>query len=204
MSTLALSPLAAYAQRPTTARPVKWTCARFHQLGDMGWFEGKTAMLIDGEILEMAGPNPPHTTATEVTLDALRAAFGRGFYVRGQQPLELGLFTDPVPDAVVVPGSARDYAGAHPTTALLVVEVSESSLADDLGFKADLDAAGGIRDYWVVDLVNRRLVVHRDPRPNPARPGVTAYATVTAHAPGQSVAPLAAPRAAVVVADLLP
>src|SRR5580692_10454861 len=95
------APISSLAAPPN----IRWTCAQFHQMGDMGWFEGKTVILIDGEIKEMPGPNPPHSTSTELTVDALKSAFGAGFNVRGQQPLELGLDTDPVPDAAVVSGN---------------------------------------------------------------------------------------------------
>jgi len=61
----------------------------------------------------------------------------------------------------------RDYSRGKPgpEDILLVIEVAGSSLDQDLGEKSALYAAAGIRDYWVVDLVDRRIVVHRDPSP---------------------------------------
>jgi Uma2 family endonuclease len=152
----------------------------------------------------MPVPNPPHSTATALTVESLRLVFGKGFVIRSENPLVLGRSTDPVPDVAVVTGSVRDYAQSHPTTALLVVEVGDSTLDYDTGDKASLYASSGIADYWVVDLVNRQLVVHRDPQPDPSRPFAASYRTVTTHPAGQSVAPLAAPTASVAVADLLP
>jgi Uma2 family endonuclease len=52
----------------------------------------------------------------------------------------------------------------HPTYALLIIELAESSLKKDLGLKAKLYARAGIADYWVVDLTERTIVVHRDPK----------------------------------------
>lgn len=170
----------------------------------MGWFEGRRAMLIEGEILEMPGPNPPRATSTTLTDSVLRAIFGPSVVVRNQLPLILGLLTDPEPDLAVVPGSARDYAAAHPTSALLVVEISDSTLDYDLNDKASLYAAGGITDYWVVDLVNRRLIVHRIPQSDPAAIFGARYSQVSQFSPADSVSPLAAPQAAVAIADLLP
>jgi Uma2 family endonuclease len=202
-------PIPAPASRPVPLIPwrpqtKKWTCKEFHQLGDMGWFEGKRAILINGEILEMPGPKPPHAMSVVLVETALRAAFGPGFFVRPQLPLVLGQSTDPEPDAAVIEGSPRDFPIDHPTTAALAAEISDTTLSFDLGEKASLYAAGGIADYWVVDLNNRQLIVHRNPVRDPNQLHGWAYADVTAHAPGTIVNPPAAPTASVAVADLLP
>jgi Uma2 family endonuclease len=186
------------------APPVKrWSTAEFHRLGDAGLFEGQNLILVDGEFLEMPPPNPPHDMAL-ILLDAvLRACFPIGHVFRTQMSLVLGRTTDPVPDCAVVAGSARDFV-QKPTTAVVVVEVAESSLDYDTGDKASLYASAGITDYWVVDLVNRRLIVMRNPVADPAAKYRSRYSAVTPFTPGQSVAPLAAPMSAVAVADLMP
>jgi Uma2 family endonuclease len=186
------------------APPVKrWSTAEFHRLGDAGLFEGQNLILVDGEFLEMPPPNPPHDMAL-ILLDAvLRACFPTGHVFRTQMSLVLGQTTDPVPDYAVVAGSARDFV-QKPTTAVLVVEVADSSLDYDTGDKASLYAASGIADYWVVDLVNRRLIVMRDPMADAAARHGVRYSTVTAVAIGQSASPLAAPASKVAVADLMP
>jgi Uma2 family endonuclease len=130
--------------------------------------------------------------------------FGVKYFIRGQLPLVFGLSTDPEPDVAVIAGSPRDFATIHPTTAVLVVEVSDSTLAFDLGEKMSLYAAGGIADYWVVDLNNRQLIIHRSPVRDSAQIHGWGYADVTTHAPGVTVSPLAAPTAGIAVADLLP
>ncbi len=68
--------------------------------------------------------------------------------------------SQPEPDLAVVPAAGW---GSHPVGALLVVEVSVSSRAVDLGRKAAIYACADIPEYWVLDLDGRRLVVHRDP-----------------------------------------
>jgi Uma2 family endonuclease len=188
----------------STPRPYHWTVAEFYDLGDRGFFDERRMMLIDGEILEMPLANPPHATAEALTEEVLRAIFRSGFVIRTEKPLPLGRSTDPVPDMAVVTGSIRDYAQSHPTTAVLVVEISDFSLDYDTGDKASLYASAAIADYWVVDLVNRQLVVMRDPVVDATRRFGFGYATVTTFAPGQSASPLAAPAASVAVADLMP
>jgi Uma2 family endonuclease len=175
-------------------RPLRWTCAEFHRFADMGVFEGRRAMLIDGVILEQGPMNPPHAITLGLVEEAIRAAFGTGWWLRQQSPLILGQDTDPEPDLAVVPGRPRDYAG-HPTTVDLLVEVADSSLAFDTNEKRLLYARAGICDYWVVDVNGRRLLVYRDPQGGD-------YATQMVFGPADAVSPLTTP-AAVRVADLL-
>jgi Uma2 family endonuclease len=181
----------------------RWTIDEFHEIYSLPRFESKKLALLDGEILEMPNPNAPHDAGLGLVLAALTAIFGTGFWVRGQMTLRLSQITDPMPDVAVVPGSPRDYP-QQPTTALLVVEVSDSTLAIDTGAKAHLYAKVGIADYWVVDLNNRVLIVHRDPRPEPTAPFAAAYGIITSLSPSQLVVPLAAARVSVRVSDLLP
>jgi len=192
MTTMTLPPPRPVAAGP---RPVRWTCAEFHRLGDLGVFEGRRAKLIDGAILEEGPMNPPHALTLGLVEAAARAAFGAGWWLRHQSPLVLSQLIDPVPDLAVVPGGPRDYTG-HPTTAALVVEVSDTSLDFDTDDKRRLYARAGIAEYWVVDVNARRLLVYRGPQGGD-------YANVQTLGPADAVTPLAAPGAAVRVADLL-
>ena len=152
-------------------------------------------MLIDGVIVEEGPMNPPHAVTLGLVEEAIRAAFGPGWWLRHQSPLVLGLDTDPEPDLAVVPGRPRDYTG-HPTTASLVVEVADSSLDFDTEDKRRLYTRSGISEYWVVDINGRRLLVYRDPRAGD-------YASRQSLDVTAVVAPLAVPTAGVRVADLL-
>ncbi len=180
---------------PAGPRPLRWTCDEFHRFGDMGVFEGRRAMLIDGVILAQGPMNPPHAITLGLVEEAIRTAFGTGWWLRQQLPLILGQDTDPEPNVAVVPGRPRDYTG-HPTTADLVIEVADSSLDFDTNEKRLLYARAGLREYWVVDINGRRLLVYRDPRAGD-------YSSQQALGPADSVSPLAAPAAVVRVADLL-
>ena len=146
----------------STPMPLKWTVADFHRIGETGVFEGRRPVLIRGVILEQGMMKPPHATAIELAGDALRAAFGSGWRTRVQLPLVLGQDTDPLPDVAMNAGSPRDTP-AHPTTAALVLEVSDTTLALDLTTKAELYATAGVADYWVLDLTGRRPQAHSLP-----------------------------------------
>jgi Uma2 family endonuclease len=180
---------------PVGPRPVRWTCAEFHRFGDMGVFEGRRAMLIDGVILAEGPMNPPHAITLGLVNEAIRTAFGSGWRIRSRSPLVLGQDLDPEPDFAVIAGTPRGSSG-HPTTADLVVEVADSSLDFDTNEKRLRYARAGIREYWVVDINGRRLLIYRDP---PAGD----YAIQQALGPMDAVSPLAAPAATVRVLDLL-
>ena len=122
--------------------------------------------LIHGLITRKAPIKPPHAfTTSELTILLLRLC-GEGWAVRCQVPLRLTEDSAPQPDVVVAIGERRDYTAVHPTPSqtALVVEVSETTLAFDLGVKLALYAAAKIPEYWVVDLAARRLHVHTLPR----------------------------------------
>jgi Uma2 family endonuclease len=188
---------------PGPPRNMLWTVDQFHYLGDLGLFEGRRAMLIDGVIVEEGSMNPPHAIAATKTEDVIRDAFGKGFHVRVAKPLVFGQSTDPEPDVAAVAGKPGDYT-SHPTTAALVVEVSDSSLRYDTTVKVGVYAAGGIADYWVVDVANRQLLVFRDPRPDATSSHGHTYATRLTLSPTDTVSPLRAPNVTLAVADLLP
>jgi Uma2 family endonuclease len=184
-------------------RTYRWAVEEYHQMVDFGWFDRTRVELIDGEILERPMPNNPHVVAMGLAEDALRSAFGPGFWVRPQSPITLGSRSEPEPDLAVVPGKPRDYS-SHPTSALLVVEVSDSSLAYDRKEKASLYAEAGITDYWIINVVNSQLEVCRDPMPDPLQTFGFGYSSRIILHSGDAIAPLAAPNSPIAVADLLP
>src|SRR5947207_10400623 len=96
---------------PAVPRPVRWTCAEFHRFGDMGVFEGRRAMLIDGVILEEGQMSPPHATTLGLVSEAMRSAFGTGWRIRNRSPLVLGKDLDPEPDVAVIAGTLHGSSG---------------------------------------------------------------------------------------------
>jgi Uma2 family endonuclease len=145
---------------------------------------------------------PEHVAATHSLYDRLRRVFGKGYVVRMQAPLSLG-DSEPQPDLAVVAGSPSDFLHAHPTHAVLVVEVAQSSLPYDREVKSSLYARAGIPDYWVLDLENRREEVYRDPAESSDAPFGYAYRTRFVLSPRDTVAPLARPDCALRVRRLL-
>ncbi len=189
-----------------TPGPRCWTREEFERAGDLGLFGPEERLeLISGEIIKkMAPQNSPHITGIRLVEEALRLAFPTGHDIRVQGPLALGSSSQPEPDVAVVTGSMRDYARHHPTTAVLIVEISDSTLRYDRTTKAELYAAAGIPEYWIVNLNDRVLEVHRQPAPMTGYTLGHYYRSVTQYLESESIAPLAAPDHSIEIADLLP
>jgi Uma2 family endonuclease len=183
----------------------RWKRVEYERLIETGFFQpGDPIELIGGQLIVAEPQGSYHFTAIQAVEEVLRATFGQGWQVRGQGPVALDDESEPEPDVAVVSGSFRDYATAHPSRPVLVVEVSESSLAFDRHHKGSLYARAGLDDYWILNLVDRVLEVHRNSGPDPAASFGWRYQSVDVLERGASVSPLALPGARIRVADLLP
>ncbi len=185
-------------------RPFHFTRDQYYRAGELGIFQDRRVQLIDGGIIEMSPQGSPHATVIGLVDDALRLAFGSGYRFRVQLPLSLGLDSEPEPDVAVVRGLPRDFKDRHPETAVLVVEIADSSLVLDSGHKAALYARAGISEYWIVNLVDARLDVYRNPTVDAHFEFGAGYAEIRGFSADASVTPLAAPAASIRVGDLLP
>jgi Uma2 family endonuclease len=183
----------------------RWTRQEYERMIDAGVLTSEDRVeLIDGEIVTVTPQKSRHATAVSLVEIALRRGFGAPVVVRTQLPLALDPASEPEPDVAVVAGSPRDYRDAHPSGALLVVEVADTTLAFDRTVKASLYARAGIADYWVLNLVDEQLEVHREPRQATDAVRDWGYSAVERHGREARVAPLARPEHFIVVADLLP
>ena len=175
-----------------------WTREEYDRMVEAGVFPpGSRVQLIDGEIIEMPPQGSFHATAIRLVEDALRRACPAGFDVRTQMPVALDIRSEPEPDVAVVRGSPRDYTHAHPETVELAVEVADVTLSFDRGRKRALYARNRIPEYWIVNVPDACLEVHREPEGSD-------YRAVQVLRPPATVTPLACPAAVIPVADLLP
>ena len=187
---------------PLTLR--RWKRVEYDRLIDLGVFEGDNLELIGGQLVVAEPKGAYHSSAVSTVEYALRAVLPPGWIVRTQASISLDDESEPEPDVVVVPGRPGDYRHEHPSCPPLVIEVSDSSLAFDRRHKGSLFARAGIQDYWIVNLVDRVLEVHRDPAPEPSAVYGWRYGSITSLAPRDLVSPLAFPSLRILVADLLP
>jgi Uma2 family endonuclease len=159
--------------------------------------EDERVELIAGRVLQMSPEGPRHAGTIDLVAEVLRRVFGPEHTVRVQHPLIVDPQDEPEPDIAVVRGNPRAHLSQHPRDPVLVVEVAETSLAFDRQDKAQLYARANVPEYWIVNLIDRRIEVHRDPAPG-------GYRDIAALAADEIVAPLASPAAAIPIATLLP
>jgi Uma2 family endonuclease len=83
---------------------------------------------------------------------------------RIQAPIILSDHSEPEPDLALVRRRADNYRAEHPTSddIFLVIEVAQSSRHRDLELKRRIYAASGIGEYWVIDVDEQLIVVHRE------------------------------------------
>ncbi|MFN0104046.1 MAG: Uma2 family endonuclease [Bryobacteraceae bacterium] len=165
-----------------------------------GLLERERYELIDGELIRKMGKSRLHSNTLRRFLKWLSGVFDAD-YVEHEVPINLSATLDatnePEPDATVLRQPALGFNTIYPgpLDILLVAEVSASTRDYDLGAKAALYARAGIVEYWVLDLVERRIVVHRNPMGE-------SYGSIIAYAADEAVAPLAAESASIRLQDL--
>ena len=189
---------------PFAAR-LGWSVDEFKRLFDENFLAPDARLeLIEGEVWVKPFQAAADATAITLALYKLMEVFESRSLVRTQQPLLLGEFSRPEPDISVVTGAPRDYLAAHPSTAELVVEISDSTLVQDQRTKAALYARAQIAEYWIVNLVERTLEVRRQSAAMPNELLGHGYRSTQILLPGESVSPLGAPGANIGVDELLP
>lgn len=155
-------PVAVPAEPGLTLRPLSRVA--YERLVDTGLLADEPVELLDGALVEVMTEGPRHAWFVVELADALRALVPAHLRVREFHPLAASDTSEPQPDVAIV---ARSSYGVdrHPAEAVLVVEVAESSRVKDLGTKARVYAAAGVHVYWVVDLTEDIVHVHRAPTP---------------------------------------
>lgn len=144
----------------------RFTRQEVDRLAEAGVFEGQRYELIDGDLIDKMGQNPAHASAIQLIFDWLATFLGTA-RLRAQLPIEAAgedrERSLPEPDVAVLAERKREYEKRHPRgdEILLVVEVSDSTLGFDRSRKAVMYAKAGVPEYWVLDLVHRVLMVHR-------------------------------------------
>ena len=186
-------------------RTRRWTRVEYERLIDLGVFQpGERLELLDGALVVREPQGSRHAAAIRKVLDALRAAFGDAWQIDSQLPLALDDASQPEPDVSLVPRDPDAYRDAHPSRAVLVVEIAETSYRTDREYKFSLYARAAIAECWLIDVVNDSVEIHREPEVSPAARYGWRYRSVETLRPPAAVRPLVAPGVSIRVADLLP
>lgn len=185
---------------PVPNEPTRIPTSEYLRLVETGVLgEDDRVELLEGVIVAMTPPNPPHAAATMKVTYALMAAVARRGTVRTQCSFVASAWSVPEPDVAVVPGEIDDYVESHPSRALLLVEVSDSSVKQDRLSKSRIYAAANVPEYWIVNLRESVVEVMRDPDPATAL-----YRDTRIRVCGDEIELASLPGARVAVAELLP
>ncbi len=138
----------------------------WHRMGEAGVFsENNHIELIDGEILEMAPIGFNHAGHLNRLTSVFSFLLADNAVLSVQNPLQLSHFSEPQPDFMLLKPEANFYSSRHPNAddVLLLIEVSDSTLAFDQNQKLQLYARHNIPEYWILNLIDNCLEVYRQP-----------------------------------------
>jgi Uma2 family endonuclease len=155
--------------------------------------------LIEGELIEMAPIGDRHSGTSMSLTMLLVQRFGDRAIVSVANPVRLDRYNEPQPDFALVRPKPGGYTGGkpRPEDVLLLIELSDSTLRFDRTVKLPLYGAHGIREYWILDLAQRRVEVCRGPR-------AEGYASVVAYGADAVLEPEALPGLSLGVAEMMP
>ena len=180
------------AELLTEEAPLKrhrFTVEEYYAMGDRGIIPSECRTeLIDGGVLDFPSMGQKCSASIASLIYLLIALDRHEYYVTGSHAARLDDHTAPEPDVMILRARADQYRSGPPAVSdiLLVVEVSDATLRFDREVKARLYAKAGIPEYWIVNLVENRIEVHR-------QPSAEVYAERVVVGPGESFGPLCAP-----------
>lgn len=179
-----------------TLTTYKWSIEEWHELVDSGLLEGKPVEFLEGEIVEVSPEGIEHSYTNDSLVKYLRNLLGNFADVKESHPITLDN-SEPEPDVAIVRLPETIYRTHHPYPQDIywLIEISNRTLKTDLNQKKITYARNGIPEYWVIDLVNKKLIVHTQVKNN-------GYIQVTEYTTG-TISPLAFPDMAIALDRLL-
>lgn len=163
-------------QREATAKtetqrrpPYRLSVAKYEAMVASGAFtKADRFELIEGALVEKMTKGGKHSASSERSWRAIHLLLPPGWHVRIEKPVRIPQRdSEPEPDVSVARGGIDDYEDRHPgpEDVALVVEVAESTLADDRAMAVTYGGGGGIPVYWIVNVAGRQLEVYAHPEP---------------------------------------
>jgi Uma2 family endonuclease len=187
----------------TLIRPL--TTDDYHRMIQNGIIhEGEHVELILGQIVNMAAKGTRHTLCTRKIFKLLLNKIGDQADIQSQDPIVLSDRTEPEPDIVIARQRSDEYVNSHPTPndIILIIEVADSTLTYDRQIKLPLYATAGIQEYWIVNLIDNRLEVYREPDQDFQGEGI--YTKNQIYLPSKSIELPEFTDTTIVLADIFP
>ncbi|MEM8722143.1 MAG: Uma2 family endonuclease [Cyanobacteria bacterium P01_G01_bin.39] len=179
-----------------TLTTYRWSIEEWHELIDCGLLEGKAVEFLEGEIIEVSPEGVEHRYTNSSIVKYLRSVLNNLAEIQESHPITLDN-SEPEPDVAVVRLPETIYRTHHPYPQDIywLIEISNRTLKIDLHQKRLTYARNGIPEYWVIDLVNKKLIVHSQIQNND-------YIQVDEYTTG-AVSPLAFPQIVIALNRLL-
>jgi len=177
----------------------RFTVVEYHSMGQAGILsEDDRVELLEGEVVQKSPIGKRHAACVNRLNRMLSVQVGREAIVSVQNPIRVGVESEPQPDVALLRWRSDFYAGALPEAgdAQLVVEVAESSSQTDRLVKVPLYGRGGVPEVWLVDLAGDVVEVHRGP-------GADGYGEVLRVGRGEHLSPQQLPALDVPVSEIL-
>jgi Uma2 family endonuclease len=179
--------------------PHRFTVEEYYRMAETGILQPDAKVeLLDGEIIDMAPIGPFHGGTVNSLIRLLASSAKGRWLVVVQNPVRLGPRSEPQPDFLLVKPVDDDYQSRHPIPedVFLLIEVAESSLTYDRNRKIPAYGRAGIREVWIVNLLEKTIEVFRDPH-------FTGYGSIQKFGPGEKVHVQAFPDVQIDVGALL-
>lgn len=184
---------------PSLVKRWRLTVDDYRRMGKAGILhEDDRVELIEGDLIEMAAIGTYHfTSVNNLNHEISERATGR-YIVSVQNPARPSRHSEPQSDLTLLRPRVDKYANGLPGSedVLLIVEVSDTTVAADRKVKLPLYAAG-VPDAWLVNIPRRSIEVHREPRGG-------RHQQVTVFRTGERISLLMLPEVSVAVEDILP
>lgn len=142
------------------------TVQDYHRMVESGILAADERIeLIEGQLFKMAAKGTAHSAAITRIERILSQRLQGQVLLRLQDPVRLNDLSEPEPDVAIVAPHWLDYEDHHPTPEEIfwLIEVADTTLNRDRELKAPLYGRSHIREYWILDVQERRLFVFRQP-----------------------------------------
>ncbi len=150
-----------------TITTYKWSIKEWHELIDSGVLRGKSVQLLEGEIITVSPEKPIHSSRIVRVADYLRNALQGHAQIREAHPITLD-DSEPELDIAIVRSRDNFYDDHHPYAKDIywLIEVANKTLKTDMETKSRIYARNNIPEYWIIDLVNKQLIIYTQPQKN--------------------------------------
>ncbi len=145
---------------------IDWTLQQYHDMVEAGVLtENHAVELLYGKIIPMSPVGRYHAACVSNIQEFFILNFRKQFSYRTQDPVAMLDHSEPEPDFVIAKRDENNYSGGHPTEEDIValIEVSDTTLDKDRQHKLPIYAEAGIRECWIVNLIERQIEIFTKP-----------------------------------------